>query len=141
MIGHMNVTKGGGTSDPVLREKVVAESALETGTIRNRDNFQGDPDGIRQGHGGGDLSFAKERMKSQRKSRGGDILDSRKKNWGESRERGRPDDEQGSLVSQPRLIVEDAGDGENEVTQPVGQTQKVGLVGGGGGRNHKVTSG
>jgi hypothetical protein len=80
-------------------------------------------------------------VKVQRKRRGRNILNSRKKNGGEGGQGGGTHDKEWSLAAQPVLVVMNAWNGEYEVSQPIGQAQKVWLVGGGGGWNHKVTSG
>jgi len=137
----MDVTERGGSSGLVFGQQRVAESPLKTSPVRNGEDFQGDPDGIWKGHGGGDFSFLQKGVESKGEGGCRDIFDSGEEERGKRGERGRTNDKKGSLVAQPRLIMADTGNGKNEVAQPVGQTQKVGLVGRGGGGNHKVTSG
>ncbi len=53
--------------------------------------------------------------------------------------RGTEEDEGGAMI-EPALVEVDGGEGEDEVSEPVGQAEEVGLGGRVRGRNHKVNS-
>jgi hypothetical protein len=70
-----------------------------------------------------------------------DIFDSREKNRCQRGEGWWPNDEEWGALVKPALVEVNSGKGENKVAQPIGQAQKVGLVGTCWGRNHQVISG
>ena len=126
----------------MFAEEKVANAPIETSAVRERENFEGHTKGIWERDCRGYFSALKDRVvKGKGKSRGGNVFDSGKEKWGEGSERGWTENNQTSSILEPTLVEMDGGQGKNEVSQPVGQTEKVVFFRGGGGRNHKVTSG
>jgi len=129
----------------MFAEQKVAKAPIETSAVREGENFESHTKGIWECDCRGYFSVLKDRVVKgkgkSRKSRGGNVFDSGKEKWGEGSERGWAENNQGSPILEPPLVEMNRGQGKNEVTQPVGQTEKVVFFRGGGGRNHKVTSG
>lgn len=125
MIGEERITPRGGESCPIGDGK----------------GFQSRAKRLRKKSGGGDSPIFQVSPKRKRRSGSGKIFDARKKNGGEGGEMGGSEDEEGCATCEPVLIVMDGGQGEDEIAEPVGQTNEVRSGGGGGAGNHKVTSG
>ncbi len=79
-------------------------------------------------------------MKREGKTWGGKVFESWKKK-GSKRGEGRGTEEDaGSAMIEPALVEVYGGECEDEVSEPVGQAEEVGLGGRVRGRNHKVNS-
>ena len=79
-------------------------------------------------------------MKREGKTWGGKVFESWEKKGSKRGEgRGAEEDEGGAMV-EPALVEVDGGQCEDEVAEPVGQAEEVGMVGRVRGRNHKVNS-
>ena len=79
-------------------------------------------------------------MKRERKTWGGEVFESWQKKGGERGEGGGAEEDEGSARIEPALVEVDGGECEDEVSEPVGQAEEVGLGGRVRGRNHKVNS-
>ena len=113
----------------MFAEEKVAKAPIETSAVREGKNFKGHTKGIWERDCRGYLSVLKDRVVKgkgkSRKSRGGNVFDSGKEKWGEGSERGWAENNQRSTILEPTLVEMDRGQGKNEVSQPVGQTEKV----------------
>jgi len=129
----------------MFAEEKVAKAPIETSAVREGENFESHTKGIWKSHCRGYFSVLKDRVvKGKGKSwenRGGNVFDSWKEQGSKGSEGRWTENNQWSTILEPTLVEMDGGQGKNEIAQPVGQTEKVRVFRGGGGRNHKVTSG
>jgi len=86
------------------------------------------------------VAIFKGGVKREGKTWSGKVFESWQKKGGErGKRRGAKKDEGGAMV-EPALVEVDGGECEDEVSEPVGQAEEVGLGGRVRGRNHKVNS-
>ncbi|KRO61950.1 MAG: hypothetical protein ABS33_05605 [Verrucomicrobia subdivision 6 bacterium BACL9 MAG-120924-bin69] len=71
------------------------------------------------------MPIFKNGVEGKRRGRGGDEFDFGKEEWGQRGKRWGTDDEKWGATIQPALVEVDGGEGEDEVTQPVGQAEEV----------------
>jgi hypothetical protein len=79
-------------------------------------------------------------VKRERKTWGGKVFESWQKKGSKRGEGGGAKEDEGGPMVEPALVEVDGGEGEDEVSEPVGQAEEVGLGGRVRGRNHKVNS-
>ena len=125
LVGHVDVAVGSGAAGVIFGEEGVAEWSREAGSVGSGESFEGSAHRVWEKGGGGDEPFFDDGVKGKWKGWGGNEFDSWKKDGGQRSKRWGTDDEKWGATIQPALVEVDGGEGEDEVTQPVGQAEEV----------------
>jgi len=125
LVGHVDVAVGSGAAGVIFGEEGVTEWSREAGSVGSGESFEGSAHRVWEKGGGGDEPFFDDGVKGKWRGWGGNEFDSWKKDGGQRSKRWGTDDEKWGATIQPALVEVDGGEGEDEVTQPVGQAEEV----------------
>ena len=125
LVGNVDVAVGSGAAGVIFGEEGVTEWSREAGSVGSGESFEGSAHRVWEKGGGGDEPFFDDGVKGKWRGWGGNEFDSWKKDGGQRSKRWGTDDEKWGATIQPALVEVDGGEGEDEVTQPVGQAEEV----------------